>query len=182
MSGDPSDSKALHQDGAYPAEEPVVLYYDELVAFVRRMIGANPGVDDIIQETCLRYIGQQLRPGPEIENPRAFLYRIAGNLTRDRLRRKRTHDAVFSPVEDTDFVADPNPGPERILAARQRLAVLDRAIDELPARCREVFLLRRYGDMAPGEIAERLGISRNMVEKHLRAAMLHFTKRLNGDD
>lgn len=178
MSGNSPNSKTLDRDGEASAMDPLLRYYDELTIFVRRMIGGSTGVDDIIQEACLRYIGQQLRPGPEIENPRAFLYCIAGNLARDRLRRKRTHDAVFSPVEDPGFVADPSPGPERILAARQRLAILDRAIDELPPRCREVFLLRRYGEMAPGDIAERLGISRNMVEKHLRAALLHFAQRL----
>lgn len=45
------------------------------------------------------------------------------------------------------------------------------AINNLPPRCREVFVLRRFHDLSPDDIAKRLGISRNMVEKHLRSAL-----------
>ena len=40
-------------------------------------------------------------------------------------------------------------------------------------------MLRRFDDLSQEEIAQRMGISRNMVEKHLRAAALHCMKRLS---
>jgi RNA polymerase sigma factor (sigma-70 family) len=68
--------------------------------------------------------------------------------------------------------------PERIALARERLALLAAAMDELPPRCREVFVLRQVEQLDQAEIARRLCISRNMVEKHLRKALLHCRARV----
>ncbi len=48
-----------------------------------------------------------------------------------------------------------------------------RAIEALPKRCQQVFVLSRLHGHPNGEIAARLGISRNMVEKHIIKALLH---------
>jgi RNA polymerase sigma factor (sigma-70 family) len=96
--------------------------------------------------------------------------------TRNRHRLER---CLFSDNGEVDL-ADAVDGlavPERQLIARQELRRLALAIDELPPRCREVFLLSRFESMANGEIAIRLGISRNMVEKHLIKALLHCRAR-----
>jgi RNA polymerase sigma factor (sigma-70 family) len=45
------------------------------------------------------------------------------------------------------------------------------AIEALPPKCRQVFIMRRFHDLSQDEIARRLGVSRNMVEKHLRLAL-----------
>ena len=63
--------------------------------------------------------------------------------------------------------------PEQISADRQRIAIVGRAIDGLPPRCRDAFLLCKRDHLSPAEAAETLGISRNMVEKHLRHALKH---------
>lgn len=44
-------------------------------------------------------------------------------------------------------------------------------MQQLPPRCRQVFIMRRFGGLHQEEIARRLGISRNMVEKHMRLAL-----------
>ncbi|MGH8547062.1 MAG: sigma-70 family RNA polymerase sigma factor, partial [Methylococcales bacterium] len=64
------------------------------------------------------------------------------------------------------------------LAVRQKLEILDRAVAELPPKCRQVFLLRKVEQLSHAEIAERLGISRSMVEKHLHRAMMHCRDRI----
>ena len=51
-----------------------------------------------------------------------------------------------------------------------------KAIEQLPNRCQQVFILSRLHGLANGEIAELLGISRNMVEKHIIRALLHCRK------
>ena len=71
---------------------------------------------------------------------------------------------------------------ERQLVAKQRLAILAKAVGELPPRCRDCFILRRFDDLDPDEIAIRMGISRNMVEKHLRQALIYCTARLREGD
>ncbi len=110
--------------------------------------------------------------------PRAFVYRVASNLAVDYLRRRqsRRHDVAPERVAEDEHPTTPS--PEAHWQERERLALLMQAIDELPARCREVFILRRFENLHQAEIAERLGISRNMVEKHMRRALLHCLQRL----
>lgn len=56
---------------------------------------------------------------------------------------------------------------------------VDKVLDSLPERCREVFILSRFKKMKNREIAEHLGISVSMVEKHIRKALNAFTEALN---
>lgn len=154
--------------------------YEELMGFVRARVGCSATAADIVQETYLRAAASPL--GSELKNPRAFLYRVAGNLAVDHIRveRSRARYVVHETVPE-----DRHPealSPEKTLEDRQRLLALVRAVEELPPRCREVFILRKFEDLHQAEIAARLGISRNMVEKHLRHALLHCLARLGPED
>ena len=59
-----------------------------------------------------------------------------------------------------------------------RLEMLERALGELPAACRDSFLLRKLDGMTHLQIAERLCISRSLVEKHIVNAMKHCRARM----
>ena len=158
--------------------ELVESYYSELRIFARRKLGNAAIAEDIVQEACLRFATSNGR----IDNPRAFLYRIVGNLVIDYQRkvqrRERRTVSLGSDIEIIDDTID----IERQLAARQRLALLSKAIGELPPRCRECFVLRRFDDLDHDQIARQMGISRNMVEKHLRLAVAHCAQRLREGD
>lgn len=165
------------QDGG--ASSLLVAYeahYDELIAFVRRKVDCPALAADIVQETYVRLAGG---PAPGLaRNPRAFLYRVAGNLVIDHLRQRQSRAKHVTSDPLPEAVADAEPSAEARLEARQRLALLAAAVDELPPRCRQVFILRKLEGLEQAEIAEALGISRNMVEKHLRKALLHCAMRL----
>ncbi|MBP0644836.1 sigma-70 family RNA polymerase sigma factor, partial [Mycobacterium tuberculosis] len=60
----------------------------------------------------------------------------------------------------------------------QRLAMMQKALDELSKVCRDCFLLRKLDGLSPQQIAERLGISRSLVEKHIVNAMKHCRVRM----
>jgi RNA polymerase sigma factor (sigma-70 family) len=157
----------------------VEAHYGELRAFARRKIGNAATAEDLVQEACLRLASAPIEP---IENPRAYLYRVVNNLVLDHQRKEQTRArhlaALAQNLDPTDEVAD----VERQLVAKQRLAILSRAIGELPPRCRECFIMRRFDDLDQDEIARRMGISRNMVEKHLRLAVTHCAKRVREGD
>ena len=63
--------------------------------------------------------------------------------------------------------------------ARQRLGVLQSALDDLPSDCRTVFLLNGIDGLTYSEIAERLGISINKVGRLLARAVAHCDQRLD---
>jgi RNA polymerase sigma-70 factor (ECF subfamily) len=70
------------------------------------------------------------------------------------------------------------PVAPRHLDHGQRLEMLQRALAELPPLCRDSFLLRKIEGLSHPQIAERLGISKALVEKHIVNAMKHCRLRI----
>ena len=58
------------------------------------------------------------------------------------------------------------------------LALMQRALDELGKVCRDCFLLRKLDGLSHQQIAEHLGVSRSVVEKHIVNAMKHCRVRM----
>ena len=110
---------------------------------------------------------------------RSYLCRAAANLCTDRCRRERFEARLFSGSEqEAQFVAAESAAPDRALEIEARVAILRAAIAELPERRRVVFILHRLHHLSPDQIAVRLRISRNMVDRHLRRAFAHCLDRL----
>ncbi|MEX5586448.1 sigma-70 family RNA polymerase sigma factor [Pseudomonas urmiensis] len=150
-------------------------YYRELVSFLSARLGNRQAAEDVIHDAYLRVLE---RNEPEqIENPRAFLYRTAMNLVIDRHRRHLVRKAEPLEVLDLDERWH-SPAPSQSMQLNQRLALMQRALDELSAPCRESFLLRKLDGMSHQQIAEHLGISRSLVEKHIVNAMKHCRVRM----
>lgn len=161
-----------------PLMAVAITHYDELSAFVLRKVGSFALAADIVQETCLRLLNNPT-PDPEaVRNPRAYLFRVVNNLIADHHRQDASRGRYMVTDSAPEEPADHSPGADRRLAGRQRLDLLMQAIEQLPPRCREVFVLRRFDDLSQAEIAERLGISRSMVDKHLRHALIQCTRWL----
>lgn len=145
-----------------------------LQRFFRRRLESREDAADATQETLLRVL--EASHGTLIENPQAYLYQVAKSVARITIAR-RSRDAILfvAPEEGVDQ-PDDAPLADRIVMARQGLSIMARAIEELPARCQQVFILSRLRGLSNGEIAVELGISRNMVEKHIIRALMHCRK------
>jgi RNA polymerase sigma factor (sigma-70 family) len=143
----------------------------KLRRFFQRRFGNREDAADATQETFLRMLS--LSPNTSIENPQAYLFQVARSIAYSATARLMAERALFDRDADEANVATDAPNAERIVDARQRLVLLARAIAELPPRCQQVFVLSRLQGMANGDIAQKLGISRNMVEKHIVKALLH---------
>ncbi|GJL62634.1 MAG: DNA-directed RNA polymerase sigma-70 factor [Nitrospirales bacterium] len=163
-----------HDSSALPGF--VEYYYGELVGYFTKKLGSSSLASEVIHETYLRVerIGQKLI----IANPRAYLYRIANNLATDLYRKEqiRAKHVIAEPPEEC--IPYEAPSAYRVVEGRERLALLLQAIDTLPPRCREVLIMRKFEQMEYQAIAQQLGISRNMVEKHLRKALQYCRQYL----
>jgi len=144
-----------------------------LQRYLLRLLGNPADAADARQETYLRLVRALGRT--EIEQPRVFLFFVARNVAINLGKRRQIEAELFRSAADLSFteIADERVRIEQQVIARQQLRLVAAAIDELPPRCREAFLLSAFDGLANGEIAIRLGISRNMVEKHLMKALLH---------
>lgn len=147
----------------------------ELVSYLARR-GASPEeAEDIVQEGFARFT----RAGHRMDDvdARPLLFVICRNLMGDHWRsagRARARQAPLSPEDMEaagDALASDLPGPDRRTIARQDLAQAAAVIRALPRRTRDAFLLHRFEDLTYRQIADRLGVSVSMVEKHLSEAL-----------
>ncbi|MGE5548447.1 MAG: RNA polymerase sigma factor [Solirubrobacterales bacterium] len=145
--------------------------------FLASRLARDADADDALQEVFIRVLS--LGGGREVSSPLGLIYKVAANFAVDLARGDRVRAAVIV-AGDEDLARLPanDPDPETTASQRQRHRRLEQAIDELPPRCREVFVLHRFEEMTYPEIAARLGISRNMVEKHIIRALCHLRARM----
>ncbi|WP_241014648.1 sigma-70 family RNA polymerase sigma factor [Burkholderia sp. Ac-20379] len=158
---------------------PVVeRYYRELLRFLSHRVRDLDTASDIAQESYLRVLALR-GAGTVIDDARGLLYQTARNLVTDSFRRNAVRARHLEPLDDGDaHAADAASQPEQALEASQRTQRLLAAIEGLPPRCREAFVLHRFEGLGHAEIAERMGISRNMVEKHVIRAVLACRQQL----
>ena len=150
-------------------------FYRELVSFLSARLGNAHAAEDVVHDAYVRVL-ERVSDDP-IEQPRAFLYRTALNLVIDGHRRSALRQVEPLEVLDTEerFFS---PSPQLLMDRHQRLEMIQQALSELPAACRESFLLRKIEGLSHPEIAERLGVSRSVVEKHIVNAMKHCRIRI----
>lgn len=145
----------------------------EVGTFLRRRVGTTADAADLSQEAFVRLAG--MRRTDTIEDPRGFLFTVAANLARDHLRRfVRRQRMEAGPVDETLVCSSAN--PEEVLGAEQERCVLRDAIERLPERTRQIFLLYHIEGCSYREIAERMELSPRTVEYHLRQALDHCRK------
>ena len=150
-------------------------YYKELLRFLARRLGNSHDAADVAQETYARILDRT--GGAAIEQPRAFLFRAAINLSLD-LRRQQLSQATLPLDLQAESQPCPAAGQEDRTYRKQQLSRIDRALNELPDNCRKAFLMRQVEGLTHDEIASRLGISRDMVAKHLVRALRHCRLRM----
>ena len=155
-------------------DDQVLVYLAGLRAFIARRVVNRDLVEDLVQESYLRLLART-RENP-IRESQAYLFRIASNLLADLHRGGTAVLAAAEPLAD-DAVSIP-PTQEDGRCHDDLQAMLESALDELPPRCRQVFVMRRFDELDTSEVATRLGISHRMVQKHLIAALNHLYKRL----
>ena len=144
-------------------------YYQELLRFLSSKLGCREQAADVVQDTFLRVRG--VKDLEAVDQPRAFLYKIALNLTVDLFRRQQIRSEETIKLVEMDRVPSGMPRQDCEVQAKERVRLLYAAIDGLPPKCRQVFLLHKFKGLSHAEIARRLGISKNMVEKHVMKAM-----------
>jgi len=150
---------------------------DQLIRFLRGRLSSEADAREAAQEAYVRLL--QLDQPEQLSFLRAYLFKIAANVATDLLRRRATQrraqgELAGEQALDAGFVAP----QERALQARGELAAVQRALHELPPRCREAFLLSRHEGWASARIASHLGVSDRMVRLYLVRALEHIEAAL----
>lgn len=154
-----------------------------LERYLARKLDSPDDAAEIAQETFLRLHRMQ---SPEtLDNARAYLFQTATNLATDQLRRRSLHHRYLSRESSSqqsgdaaDDARSDTLSPEHVLAARQKLQSIMRAVEELPLPVRQAFLLHRRSGLSYEAIAREMGVSVSSVEKYILQALRHCRKRL----
>lgn len=152
----------------------VARYYKDLLRFCSQNVKDSDAAWDVVQETYVRFLAAQQRSDLTARQPGAVLHQIAKRLLIDRYRRLavRVHESIDELSEIDQPVAPRHLQPEEALISIQIVRAYVAAIEALPERCREAFVLRVFDEMSHAQIAQAMGISCSMVEKHIVRAMV----------
>jgi RNA polymerase sigma-70 factor (ECF subfamily) len=138
--------------------------------------------EDMTQETFIRAFRAlprfEVREGASFE---AWLYRIAVNACRSRMRRK-WYQVLPWPNPAPDVVAEPEAQPDRLVVKDERRNEILRAIDSLGEKHRLVVILRYYAGLSNEEIAQTLGIPSGTVRSRLHTARQRLKTVLAGKE
>lgn len=122
-------------------------------------------VEDVVQE-CFTTLWEKLEQGSQVANRRAYLYMTVRNRCLDHLRRKGIQTESLKPYDTYGIIDDDDAQQRSQIEAR-----LWTAIDSLPEKCREIFLMSKRDGLKYEEIAEELGISENTVRNQISKAL-----------
>lgn len=131
-------------------------HYVALVRLATALVDVEASAEEVVQEAFLHVLRRwdRLR---DLDRAEAYLRRAVVNGSRDRLRRRRTRRAAIWP----HAAAEPS-AEDRVLVTQAQQEVL-RALRVLPPRQREVLVLRYFGDLSDGQIAEALDVTPGTV-------------------
>jgi RNA polymerase sigma factor (sigma-70 family) len=164
--------------GALSVQETIRRHHESLMRFLRQRLRVKEDAADVAQETYIRMM--QYEGTRHIASPSSMLFRIAINVANDLGRSEQARRVSNQvPLDGVELAAD-LPTPERQIAAEQDLELLYATIEQLPPKCRNVFLLSRVKRMTYPEIAQHCGISVKMVEKHISHALAICMKKVGG--
>lgn len=152
--------------------------YSDLLRSIVRQTRCGDRAQDVLHDSLLRYVLTPKRDA--IAEPQAYLRTVARSVLTDHLRDSVRY-VPFRYEQDDDGIdidsvvtlAEPaTPSAEQLADLHQRLEALQCLLDGLPPRCREVFWLFRVEGYKQIEIASKLGMSVNMVERHVMRALI----------
>lgn len=147
-----------------------------LKAVVYRRLGCTETTADLVQDVFMRLLCKQSLPA--MDEPRAYLARIAHGLMVDYRRRQALEQAWLERVAQLPEAEMPS--PEEHVQIVEALARIDALLDGLNPRVRKVFLLSRLEGRSYPLIAEQLGVSLSTVEKAMAQALRHCYQVLMG--
>src|SRR4051812_46989558 len=154
----------------------VTQHHGEIFRYLVRVTGRVSDADDLSQETFFRAFRACLSGGPTGE-PRAWLFAIATNLTknhfRSQKRRRRVHDELVFGAPATPDRSDGESG-------RELGEAVERIVADLPLKQRLAFVQRKVHGFAYETIAENLGCSPESARANVFQATKKIRRELDG--
>jgi RNA polymerase sigma-70 factor (ECF subfamily) len=151
-------------------------YADALLDFAFGYVSDAQVSEDIVQEVFVNVWRLRARLDPQL-SIKAYLYKAVRNQALKYLRHAKVARRAEGYLQDLYYPAMTS-SPEEELHQAELTVLLDRTIQQLPERCRTIFLMSRFDGLAYQEIADILDISINTVKTQLGRAFTALRRNL----
>lgn len=155
------------------------------LAFYRGMLGAwtkrHANVQDAEDAVQDAVIGIVNNTRSDIQNPNAYLYQASQNSLMGKARRSNSDQHVSLDdlaEEDHPLLHD----PESNMRALKLAEAMEQALSALPLKCRQAYIWHRLEGYSQAEIAQRLNLSVNSIERYIMQALRHLRESLREFD
>jgi RNA polymerase sigma factor (sigma-70 family) len=156
-----------------------------LRSFIRKRVPNEADAEDLLQEVFYELV-QAHRLLQPIDYVTGWLFRVARNRITDLFRKKKPEafgdraaedeEGALLPLED--LLPSPDAGPEALYVRGVLLDEMERALDELPAEQRDVFVAHEIEGRSFKELSAVSSLSINTLLSRKRYAVLHLRRRL----
>jgi RNA polymerase sigma-70 factor (ECF subfamily) len=144
-------------------------HHSWLNGWLRKRLGNALDAADLTQDTFVRVI--KARSALDIREPRPYLSRIAKGLLIDLFRRRSLEQAYLENLAALPQAQHPSLEEQAIML--QALVEIDRLLQGLGPKVRQVFMLSQFDRLTYPQIAEQLNISVRSVNNYMAKAMEH---------
>lgn len=160
-------------------------YRDHLYRCCIKWMGNPTDAEDALSRAMLKALEKVQKYAGKIVNFKAWLTQLTRNLCVDIYRERsrganRVEDIEVYASGDEQGLVIQNETPESVLEMDEKKIVIRGAIDELPTKMRETFILHFYEELSHQEIAEKQEISYQNVCKRISQARAILVKQLRG--
>lgn len=170
---DRSIMERLHRGERKAMDELARRFWNPLVRYAEEIVAGRDAAEDVVQEALLRVWHRRGKWTPT-DRLQAFLYRVTRNRALNHRRSRRTRRKLEERVPRRPSA----PGPEAVADREGLRREVRAAIDSLPERRREIFILARFHGRSHREIAEILDVSRQTVANQMSSALAQLRKAL----
>ncbi|MCZ8391639.1 sigma-70 family RNA polymerase sigma factor [Achromobacter xylosoxidans] len=155
------------QPTPHTAAQLYAAHHPWLLEWLRRRLGCRHDAADLAHDTFVRVLAG--RPTEPIHEPRAFLTTLAQRTLYTFWRRRELERAYLDSLEALPHASVPSEEQRALVV--EALMQIDRALQRLPARVRQIFLLSQLHELTYPQIAERLGVSAITVRRGMKQAI-----------
>ena len=165
--------KKLKEGDSFAFEVLFYKYRNKIKGFALKIVPAQIDPEEIVQEVFVRVWLKKEAIDPE-KDFQSYLFSIAKNLVLDHLKSAVNRKLYFvgEHFQQDLLVED---GLEASISEESEVK-LQKLINEIPERRREIFRLSRFEGLSYKQIAERLNISENTVDSQIRNALAFLRK------
>jgi len=152
-------------------------YGNQLRRFLLPRVRMKADVPDIMQEVYLRML--RVPSWESIRSPEAYVFTVARHVLQQHLLRQ---SAIPPSIELTRLLeqpaAPPDEDPILTAVAQECVERLQKSLNRLSPKVQAAFMLHRRDGLSFDEIAQKLGISRAMVKRHILTALVQLRTKL----